>query len=96
MANASVVHGDSLGDNSIYCYRAMLTTSTGIWLGDNPLHFSLPILLYQIILIFLLSNLTHLLLRRFGQPLIVSQVVVRLILMYFPTRRSLSLRRMIM
>ncbi|KAG6467847.1 hypothetical protein ZIOFF_072411 [Zingiber officinale] len=75
MANASVVHGDSLGDNSIYCYRAMLTTSTGIWLGDNPLHFSLPILLYQIILIFLLSNLTHLLLRRFGQPLIVSQVV---------------------
>lgn len=95
MADASIVHGDSLAENSTYCYRAMLTTSSGIWLGDNPLHFSLPILLYQIILIFLLSHLTHLVLRRFGQPLIVSQVVVRPILMYF-FRCPLSLRRMIM
>ena len=69
---------------SIDCYPAMLTTSAGIWLGDNPLRFSLPILFYQIIIIFVVSNLTHVVLARLRQPLVMSQIVVTL-LQTFPS-----------
>ncbi|RRT75436.1 hypothetical protein B296_00029444 [Ensete ventricosum] len=69
---------------SINCYPAMLTTSAGIWLGDNPLRFSFPILLYQIIIIFVVSNLTHVVLARLRQPIIMSQIVVTL-LQTFPS-----------
>ncbi|CAL9191283.1 unnamed protein product [Musa hybrid cultivar] len=65
---------------SIDCYPAMLTTSAGIWLGDNPLRFSLPILFYQIIIIFVVSNLMHVVLARLRQPLVMSQIVAGMLL----------------
>ncbi|XP_009414188.2 cation/H(+) antiporter 15-like [Musa acuminata AAA Group] len=68
------------GPKAIYCYHAMLATSAGVWLGDNPFRFSLPLLFYQIIIIFVVSNLTHAVLRRLGQPLVISQIVAGLLL----------------
>ncbi|CAD5191231.1 unnamed protein product [Musa acuminata subsp. malaccensis] len=61
---------------SIYCSRAIMTTSDGVWLNDNPFHFSLPILLFQLTVIFVVCKLTHAVLRRLGQPLIISQIMV--------------------
>ncbi|KAJ8498721.1 hypothetical protein OPV22_009273 [Ensete ventricosum] len=68
------------GTNSIYCHHAMLTTSAGVWLGDNPFRFSLTLLFYQIIIIFIVCNLTHAVLRRLGQPLVISQIVAGVLL----------------
>ncbi|URD74978.1 hypothetical protein MUK42_09124 [Musa troglodytarum] len=56
-----------------------MTTSDGVWLKDNPFHFSLPILLFQLTVIFVVSKLTHAVLRRLGQPLIISQIMAGII-----------------
>ncbi|XP_073012242.1 cation/H(+) antiporter 15-like [Typha latifolia] len=67
-------------NQSIFCYRASMTSSAGIWLGDNPLNFSMPLLLYQIIIIFVASRLVHAVLRRLDQPIVISQIMAGLLL----------------
>lgn len=68
--------GTNRGTRQILCYRAVMTTSTGFWVDDNPLNFSLPTLIYQITVIFVLFRLTHVVLRRLSQPVVISQIVV--------------------
>ncbi|WOK95324.1 cation/H(+) antiporter 15-like [Canna indica] len=63
-----------------YCFHTYPTNSGGLWLGDDPLQFPLPNLLYQISFIFILHRLLHLLLRRFHQPIHVSQIVAGLLM----------------
>ncbi|WOK95762.1 cation/H(+) antiporter 15-like [Canna indica] len=64
----------------VRCYRSMMTTSSGIWLGDSPFQFALPVLLYQIVIIFIVSHLIHFVLARLGQPIIISQIVAGMLL----------------
>ncbi|THU58113.1 hypothetical protein C4D60_Mb03t10760 [Musa balbisiana] len=66
--------------NPIFCHRAAMTTSSGIWIGDNPLNFSLPTLMYQLVLVFVIYRATHAVFRLFGQPIHVSQIVAGIIL----------------
>ncbi|CAL9111787.1 unnamed protein product [Musa textilis] len=66
--------------NPLFCHRTVMTTSAGIWVGDNPLHFTLPTLIYQILVVFVTYRLTHAVLRLLGQPLHVSQIVAGIIL----------------
>ncbi|RZS06783.1 hypothetical protein BHM03_00037507 [Ensete ventricosum] len=60
--------GTDRGTRQIMCYHAVMTTSTGFWVEDNPFNFSLPTFIYQIIVIFVFSRLTHVVLRRLSQP----------------------------
>ncbi|CAL9111791.1 unnamed protein product [Musa textilis] len=53
-----------------------MTSSTGFWADDNPFNFSLPTLFYQITVIFIFARLTHVVLRRLSQPVVISQIVV--------------------
>ncbi|RRT46213.1 hypothetical protein B296_00018939 [Ensete ventricosum] len=53
-----------------------MTTSSGIWIGDNPLNFALPTLMFQIVIVFFVSRATHAVFRLLGQPIHVSQIVV--------------------
>ena len=62
--------------NPIFCHRAIMTTSSGIWIGDNPLNFTLPTLIFQIVMVFFIYRATHAVFRLFGQPIHVSQIVV--------------------
>ena len=60
------------------CTSAGRIQSSGIFMGTNPLHYSLPFLLLQLSLAssaILLSRL----LRPLGQPVVVSQILVRLL-----------------
>ncbi|RWW09372.1 hypothetical protein BHE74_00049423 [Ensete ventricosum] len=66
--------------NPIFCHQTVMTTSAGVWIGDNPLQFTLPTLMYQIFLVFVTYRLTHAVLRLLGQPLHVSQIVAGIIL----------------
>ncbi|CAL9105576.1 unnamed protein product [Musa acuminata var. zebrina] len=66
--------------NPLFCHRTVMTTSAGVWVGDNPLHFTLPTLIYQILVVFVIYQLTHAVLRLLGQPLHVSQIVAGIIL----------------
>lgn len=61
----------------LFCYKASsITCSGGYFIGDSPLDFPIPLLLLQIILIFVVSRLIHAILRHIGQPEFVSQVIV--------------------
>ncbi|CAD5181661.1 unnamed protein product [Musa acuminata subsp. malaccensis] len=66
--------------NPIFCHRAIMTTSSGIWIGDNPLNFTLPTLIFQIVMVFFIYRATHAVFRLFGQPIHVSQIVAGIIL----------------
>ncbi|XP_075635780.1 cation/H(+) antiporter 15-like isoform X2 [Castanea sativa] len=54
--------------------------SRGIWFGDDPLDFSLPLLLLQLSLICIFSRSLHALFKNIDQPSVVSQIVAGVIL----------------
>ncbi|XP_020577955.1 cation/H(+) antiporter 15-like [Phalaenopsis equestris] len=64
----------------VFCFHAIMTTSSGVWLSDNTLLFSLPLLLYQIVIIFIFTRITHFVLRRFSIPIVISQIIGGIIL----------------
>lgn len=59
-----------------FCYDNNLVTSQGVFLGDDPLEFSLPVLLLQMSAIFLATRAIHYFLQKIGQPQEVSQILV--------------------
>ncbi|KAK8959363.1 Cation/H(+) antiporter 15 [Platanthera guangdongensis] len=65
---------------SIFCYDAVQTTSPGIWLVDNPLMFSFPLLLFQLTLIFLFTRITQSILSHLSIPIHISQIIGGIIL----------------
>lgn len=62
------------------CYDNNLVNSQGMFLGDQPLRFSLPLLLTQVSLILSLSAIAQLLLRRLGQSRFVTHMLVGILL----------------
>lgn len=58
------------------CHALSLTNSKGFWYGDNPLDFSLPLLLLQLSLVSILSGIFYLILKPLGQPPVISQILV--------------------
>ncbi|KAG7946703.1 hypothetical protein I3843_14G054800 [Carya illinoinensis] len=54
--------------------------SRGLWYGDNPLDFHVPLLLLQLSLISIFYRTLYFLLKPFGQPSIVSQIISGVIL----------------
>uniref|UniRef100_A0A0E0MIS3 Uncharacterized protein n=1 Tax=Oryza punctata TaxID=4537 RepID=A0A0E0MIS3_ORYPU len=62
------------------CYDNNLVNSQGMFLGDEPLRFSLPLLLVQVSIILTLSAGAHHLLRRLGQCRFVTHMLVGIFL----------------
>ncbi|CAK9164136.1 unnamed protein product [Ilex paraguariensis] len=62
------------------CYYLNQINSRGVWFRDDPLAYSVPSLLLQLSLISIITRSIHLLLKPFGQPLIVSQILGGVIL----------------
>uniref|UniRef100_A0A804NIR9 Cation/H+ exchanger domain-containing protein n=1 Tax=Zea mays TaxID=4577 RepID=A0A804NIR9_MAIZE len=62
------------------CYDNNLVNSQGMFLGDQPLRFSLPLLLVQVSVILVLSAAAHVVLRRLGQSRFVTHMLVGIFL----------------
>lgn len=58
------------------CPAAMKATSNGVFQGDNPLDFALPLAILQICLVVILTRLLGLLLRPLRQPRVIAEIVV--------------------
>ncbi|GFZ19939.1 cation/hydrogen exchanger 14 [Actinidia rufa] len=65
---------------SYVCRNVFEINSRGIWLGDNPLDYSLPSLMLQLSLISIITRFVYVALKPFGQPSIVSQILGGVIL----------------
>ncbi|KAI4315970.1 hypothetical protein L6164_023993 [Bauhinia variegata] len=57
------------------CHIAGQINSNGVWMGDDPLSFSLPLLLLQLSLVFIVTRCICLLLKPLGQPSIVCDIL---------------------
>jgi hypothetical protein len=73
----------------------MKATSEGLWQGDNPLHFSLPLIILQVCLVLVLTRGLALALR---QPRVIAEIIVScshhppcisLLLVFFFIKQSL-------
>ena len=62
------------------CYDNNLVNSQGMFLGDEPLRFALPLLLVQVSIILTLSAAAHHVLRRLGQCRFVTHMLVGIFL----------------
>lgn len=65
---------------SYICHLFRQINSRGIWFGDDPLSFSMPLLMLQLSLISIITRSIYILLKPFGQPMIVSQILGGVIL----------------
>jgi hypothetical protein len=58
------------------CIMPMAVTSNGVWQGDNPIHFSLPLLIVQITLVIVDTTALGLLVKPFHQPRVIAEIIV--------------------
>ncbi|XP_076933187.1 cation/H(+) antiporter 15-like [Bidens hawaiensis] len=66
--------------DTIICYAPLMITTQGIWQGDNPLKYSLPLFLLQLILVVVTTRVLVYLLKPFRQPRVISEILGGVIL----------------
>jgi hypothetical protein len=57
--------------------KTMPTTSNGVWQGDVPIHFALPLIIIQILLVVTVSRTLAFFFKPLKQPRVIAEVVVR-------------------
>ncbi|XP_022136396.1 cation/H(+) antiporter 18-like [Momordica charantia] len=72
------------------CPAMMKATSNGVFQGDNPLDFALPLAILQICLVVILTRLLGLLLRPLRQPRVIAEIVGGILLGPSAVGRSLD------
>ncbi|KAI5656351.1 hypothetical protein M9H77_25144 [Catharanthus roseus] len=71
---------DTDADGNIVCYAPTMITTNGIWQGDNPLDYSLPLFILQLTMIVVVTRILVYLLKPFRQPRVISEVLGGVIL----------------
>jgi hypothetical protein len=67
---------------SALCPKSVSAVSNGVWQGDNPLEFALPLLIVQICLVLIVTRVLAFLLRPFRQPRVIAEIIVSPIFNY--------------
>ncbi|CAI9755355.1 unnamed protein product [Fraxinus pennsylvanica] len=67
-------------DDTIVCYAPTMITTNGIWQGDNPLDYSLPLFILQLTLVVVTTRILVFLLKPFRQPRVISEILGGVIL----------------
>jgi Kef-type K+ transport system membrane component KefB len=75
MAPAGVAGADDDAAAMPY-YVPMKATSEGVWQGDNPLRFSLPLVIVQICLVVAVTRGLAFVLRPLRQPRVIAEIIV--------------------
>ncbi|CAO2165956.1 unnamed protein product [Urochloa humidicola] len=73
-------HLTSADRSSLLCFYPSKVTMSGIWTGDNPMDFSLPLLLFQIILVTSTTRLVALLLAPLRLPRYIAEILAGFLL----------------
>ncbi|KAI4315964.1 hypothetical protein L6164_023987 [Bauhinia variegata] len=69
-----------IGKDKLVCQAVYKVSSEGLWNLHNPLKISTSLLIFQIIVIFIVSRITYFLLRPFHQTMLTSQIVAGIIM----------------
>ncbi|BBN70358.1 cation/hydrogen exchanger 15 [Prunus dulcis] len=62
-------------DGSIVCYAPTMITTNGIWQGDNPLDYSLPLFILQLTMVVVTTRILVIILKPFRQPRVISEIM---------------------
>lgn len=73
-------HVMSTDKSHLMCFYPSKITMTGIWTGDNPLDFSLPLLLFQILLITATTRAVALILAPLRLPRYIAEILAGFVL----------------
>lgn len=63
-------------DAYIVCYAPTMITTNGIWQGDNPLDYSLPLFILQLTLVVAATRIFVFVLKPFRQPRVIAEILV--------------------
>lgn len=67
--------GEDVEKEIMICNSQMMINTNGLWRGENPLEYTLPILIFQSILIVLVTRTLNIALSRLRQPRFIAEVV---------------------
>ncbi|CAL5204354.1 unnamed protein product [Lathyrus oleraceus] len=59
----------------IVCYAPTMITTNGIWQGDNPLDYSLPLFIVQLTLVVAATRIFVFILKPFRQPRVIAEIL---------------------
>lgn len=71
-----VMAAPGLLGNETVCYSGTMLTSNGIFAHEDPLTYSLPIFVFQLVIITLTCRLFMLLLKPLNQPRVMAEFIV--------------------
>ncbi|KAK7412257.1 hypothetical protein VNO78_03708 [Psophocarpus tetragonolobus] len=71
---------NNLSDGSIVCYTPFMTTTNGIWKGENPLDYSLPLFILQLTLVVCATRFFVFILKPLQQPRVIAEILGGLLL----------------
>jgi len=54
----------------------MAATSNGVWQGDVPIHFALPLLIVQIVIVLGITRALAFFLKPLKQPRVIAEIIV--------------------
>ncbi|WOL18644.1 hypothetical protein Cni_G27441 [Canna indica] len=83
---------NSSGNDTI-CYDDSYLNSKGVFLGDDPFKFAVPLVLFDVALMFLVANATHYALKHLGQSRFVAELLAGIILGPSVIGKSLAFHR---
>ncbi|XP_039113729.1 cation/H(+) antiporter 15 [Dioscorea cayenensis subsp. rotundata] len=66
--------------NSIICYAPTMITTNGIWMGAQPLEYSLPLFIFQLVIVVLTTRALVTILRPFRQPRVLAEILAGVVL----------------
>ncbi|CAH9137436.1 unnamed protein product [Cuscuta epithymum] len=75
-----VVSQGNRTEETIVCYAPTMITTHGIWQGDNPLDYSLPLFILQLTLVVVTTRLLVFILKPFRQPRVIAEILGGIIL----------------
>ncbi|XP_073047659.1 cation/H(+) antiporter 15-like [Primulina eburnea] len=75
-----VVNPANKTEDTIVCYAPTMITTNGIWQGDNPLDYSLPLFILQLALVVVVTRILVFALKPFHQPRVISEILGGVIL----------------
>lgn len=75
----------SNGTTSHTCPPPMKATSNGVFQGDNPLDFALPLAILQICLVLVVTRVLAYMLKPLRQPRVIAEIIVGCFILFYIT-----------
>ena len=63
----------------IVCYAPTMITTNGVWQGDNPLDYSLPLFILQLTIVVIVTRVLVYLLKPLRQPRVIAEILVSIL-----------------